>query len=167
MIPEPRKKLFAFIIALMMFSVIPALVNAQKKCSNGHCPKGYTCVDGHCVKSGGGGFCNCFVKPIPFECGQICGFLADKTPANDQFSISVINSSAISFELNEPQNVSLKIYDATGRLIKTLADSRMPEGEYQIDWNIRDDKGSTISSGIYILRFSAGSYSDTKRLTII
>jgi len=34
------KKDVAFIIALVMFSIMPALMNAQKICPDGHCPKG-------------------------------------------------------------------------------------------------------------------------------
>lgn len=33
---QTPKKLFVFIIAIMMFSAMPALVNAQKKCINGN-----------------------------------------------------------------------------------------------------------------------------------
>ena len=69
--------------------------------------------------------------------------------------------------LAEPQSVSLKIYDITGKLIKTLADSRMPEGENQITWNKSDEAGNTVSAGIYILRFDAGKFSDRKKFTVI
>ena len=87
--------------------------------------------------------------------------------SSDLFSFLVINSTSINVVMAESQNVSLKIYDVTGKLIKTLADSRMREGDYQIDWNKKDEKGNAVSNGIYILQFNAGSYSDTKRLSII
>ena len=167
------KKPFAFIIAIMMFSVMPEITNAQKikPCVIGQCPSSFTCVDGYCVKiksgGGGGGGCDCFHRPIPFECGQICGFLAGKTPANNLLSITGINSVAISFELIKAQNVSLKIYNIYGSLIKTLASSRMPQGESQIEWNRTDEKGNNVSAGIYFLKLEAGNYSDTKKFMVI
>src|SRR6185436_409020 len=106
---QSLKRNFTFIIALMMFSALTKQTIAQttkdKKPTHG---------GGH----GGGTFCNCNVRPIPFQCGQICGFFAGKISAGNLLSISSINSTSISFELTEAQNVSLKIYDITGRLIK-------------------------------------------------
>jgi hypothetical protein len=163
--PKTTKKLCAFIITVMMFSVMPALVNAQKKCPNGHCPKGYICFGGYCVESLPGG-CNCFVRPISAACAPTCGFLAGKTPANDLLSISGIDSTAISLELIESQNVSLKIYDITGRLIKTLADEKMEEGNHQIEWNKTDEAGNTVSAGIYILQFDTANTSETRKLSV-
>src|SRR5258706_15689998 len=107
-----------FIMAIMIFSIMPDMANAQKKCHNENCPNGYTCVNGYCVPIVIG--CNCFARPIPPECGQLCGFYADPNKANDLLSISDINSPDISLTLIEAQNVSLKIYDLSGRLIKTL-----------------------------------------------
>ena len=87
--------------------------------------------------------------------------------SSDLFSISVINSTAINLALAKLQSVSLKIYDITGRLIKTLVDGRMQEGVHQIEWNKRDEAGDIVSTGIYTLRFDAGTYSETKRLAVI
>ena len=160
------QKLFAFIMAIMMFSAIPGVATAQKKCPKGHCPKGSVCVDGNCVPlGGGGGGCNCSVRPIPFSCGQICGFFAG-TPENELISISHINSSGIGFELTKAQNVSFKIYDITGRLIKTLANSWMQQGDHQFEWNKTNETGSIVCAGVYILQLDAGAYTATKKLSV-
>jgi len=72
------------------------------------------------------------------------------------------NSTSISFTLDEPQNVSVKIFDANGKLIKVLADAKFEKGRYELKWNTEG-----ISAGIYFLRFDSGSYSDTKELSVI
>ena len=89
------------------------------------------------------------------------------TTSYDLFSVSVINSTSINVELAEAQTVSLKIFDVRGRLIKTLANSRMSEGAHQITWDKSDEAGNTVSAGIYILRFDAGTFSDTKKFSVI
>lgn len=61
-------------------------------------------------------------------------------------------SNAIFFQLEEAQNVSLRIYDITGRLVKIVANKTMSQVEHQIEWNKTDEAGNTISGGIYILR---------------
>ena len=156
------QKLYAFILTIMMFFVAPGIGSAQKKCPKGNCPKGYICLDGNCVKYLG---CNCLVRPISAACAPVCGFFAPQTPENDLISVSQINSNGIGLELSQAQNVSLKIYDITGRLVKNLGDSRMSEGEHQIVWNKEDE--NTITAGIYILRLQAGTYSRSKRITVI
>ena len=161
------QKLFAFIIAVMILLVMPGLVNAQKKCLEGHCPKGQVCVNGVCVKSSGGVVCNCLVRPIPFECGQICGFFKDSPSVSDDLSISGTKSNIIGFKLSEVQNVSLKIYDITGRLIKTLADKIMEQGNHQIEWAKNDEKGTDVAAGTYVLQFDTGNKSEIRKLSVI
>lgn len=157
------KRLFAFNITVMMFSVMPALVNAQKKCPDGNCPKGQICVNGTCVKSGGGNggggtLCNCFVRPIPFECGQICGWRTTLTT----IYYSGSQPATVSFSLDKPEKISAKIFDMTGQLVKTLADKIFEKGEHKLQW---DPAG--VNAGIYIVQFNTSSYSETKKISVI
>ena len=159
------KNLFVFIITLMMLSAVPGIATAQKKCHNGHCPNNYTCVGGYCVPVS---FCNCFVRPIPYECGQICGFYTDPNHKDNMLSITDMNSYDISLKLIEAQNVSLKIYDITGRLIKTLADSKFSPGELQLEWNQTDETGGTVSAGVYYLQLNVSADNQgMKKLLVI
>ena len=40
-------------------------------------------------------------------------------------------------------------------------------GEYQITWDGVDQKGSAVATGIYLYRFQAGDYVETKKMMII
>lgn len=155
---QTTKKFFAYIITVMTISVMPALVNAQKKCPDGNCPKGFTCVNRYCVKSGGGTICNCFIRPIPFECGQICGWKTTLT--NIYYSDS--QPVPISFSIDKPEKYSVKIFDMAGRLVKTLADKIFEPGEHKLQWD-----AARVNEGLYIVQFNAGTYSETKKIAII
>jgi flagellar hook assembly protein FlgD len=48
--------------------------------------------------------------------------------------------------------VSLKIYNTTGQLVKTLVDKEQSAGYYSVKWNGKDDNNKEVSSGIYIYR---------------
>ncbi|RKX68637.1 hypothetical protein DRP53_10340 [candidate division WOR-3 bacterium] len=66
------------------------------------------------------------------------------------------------------EDISLRIYDATGRLVKEFilptAYSSVPTA---ISWDGRDDSGRKASSGVYFLRFEAGDYQATKKILLV
>ncbi|MCK4330597.1 T9SS type A sorting domain-containing protein [candidate division WOR-3 bacterium] len=59
---------------------------------------------------------------------------------------------------------SIKIYDLTGRLIRTFNLCNPCKSEESVIWNGRDDSGKKVPSGIYFLKFDAGEYTATKKL---
>jgi hypothetical protein len=144
------KKLITFIMTFMMFSVFPGVLDAQKPCKNGECPVGKVCIDNQCVKIPV--WCNCNIRPIPPECGQACSWYTD--PKNAGNLISFVDGTVISSEINlqEIENLSYKIYDLTGKLIKTVANAEMPQGAQQLAWDKTDTNGNSVSRGLYILQ---------------
>jgi spore coat protein CotH len=58
---------------------------------------------------------------------------------------------------NSIRNVTLKIYDILGREVATLVNERQRPGNYQYQWNGRNSANQELSSGIYLLKISAGN----------
>ena len=79
----------------------------------------------------------------------------------------VVNSTTILFSVPQSGNVSIQIFDLSGRLITTLANQKIQAGNHQLTWNANDENGNAVSSGIYLLRLNTGSYSETKKLSVI
>jgi len=159
------KKLFAFVISIMMFSAIPGIANAQQA-GIANAQQGLDNVQYSCKTCTY--FCGCGLQCIGGHCRRVLPWYTDPLHKNDVLSISDRNLADYSLELTEAQYVSLKIYDVTGRLIKTLADSKLPQGENQIEWNKTDEYGKTVTAGIYILQLDAGpDNSDTRKLTVM
>lgn len=77
------------------------------------------------------------------------------------------SSTLFSFHLPKEEFVSLKIYDATGRLIITLINQNMSTGEHKFIWDGKDNNGDLISSGVYFYRLNTNDYSETKKLILI
>ncbi len=50
--------------------------------------------------------------------------------------------------------VQLKIYDISGRLVKTLLNESLPVGDYTYAWDGKDDFAEQVSSGIYFYRLT-------------
>ena len=58
----------------------------------------------------------------------------------------------ISFELSEPANVKLSVYNVNGSLICTLFNGYKNKGKHNIKWNGRDFNKNIMSNGIYICK---------------
>lgn len=56
----------------------------------------------------------------------------------------------------------LKIYDMTGRLTASLVEAELKEGSYTISFD-----ASSYSSGIYIYRLTAGTFTDSKKMVLV
>lgn len=55
----------------------------------------------------------------------------------------------ISFIMDKPSVIILRIYSQNGQLIKTLIDGKMDAGSHQVSWNGNDDSGQTVAPGVY------------------
>jgi hypothetical protein len=76
-------------------------------------------------------------------------------------------STTISFTLPAREQVTVSIYDANGRLVRTLLDESRDYGTHNVTWDGRDDAGTTVGSGVYFYRLSAGKYSESKKMVML
>jgi hypothetical protein len=76
-------------------------------------------------------------------------------------------STVISYSIPSVSFVSLKIYDILGREVKTLINSEMNSGLYNVQWNGDDNFGNKVSSGIYLYKIEAGDYRMTKKMLLL
>ncbi|MBC8367224.1 T9SS type A sorting domain-containing protein [bacterium] len=73
----------------------------------------------------------------------------------------------IQFTLSEDTEVSIEIYDLSGRLVRSLLDERMSSGPHDLQWNGKDDRGEQLASGVYFLRFQAGKVIEEEKLVLL
>jgi hypothetical protein len=75
--------------------------------------------------------------------------------------------TTIQFHLNEKQHVSLKIYNAKGQKIRTLANQIFEADTHSVRWNGTDDSGTSISSGIYFYVISTPTEKQTRKMILM
>jgi len=73
----------------------------------------------------------------------------------------------IGFGLKAPANVSLRIYDAAGRVVRVLVEGNRPAGTYAELWDGKDNGGRAVASGIYFYRLDAGSFTQTRKMVLL
>jgi len=75
-------------------------------------------------------------------------------------------SDSITFSLAEPSPVSLRVHDASGRLVRVLCDRLTPAGHHELCWDGRDERGRPASSAVYLIRFRARDQRGTRRVVL-
>ena len=78
----------------------------------------------------------------------------------------------VPYQLAEAADVSMRIYDVGGRLVRTISLGFKPVGYYltrerAVYWDGRNDIGESVSSGVYFLQFVAGDFAATQRVVIV
>ncbi|MBM4400103.1 MAG: T9SS type A sorting domain-containing protein, partial [Candidatus Cloacimonetes bacterium] len=64
-------------------------------------------------------------------------------------------------------NVSIKLYNSKGQLVRTILDKPMLKGLHSIAFDGKDDFNKPLSSGVYIYKLHTESYKYTKRMVVL
>jgi len=76
-------------------------------------------------------------------------------------------STTISYTLQSESNVLLRIYDHSGRVIRTLVDETNGPGVHQTVWDTKDNKGRNVEAGTYFYQVSTKTGSDTRQVVVM
>jgi len=76
--------------------------------------------------------------------------------------------TAIAFDLPRGESVSLEVFDASGRRVRTLSSGWRPAGSHRVEWDQRDRNGSLVRAGVYLYRLrSSGSGVVERKLVVL
>jgi predicted outer membrane repeat protein len=70
--------------------------------------------------------------------------------------------TSIRYELPSAEEVNIRVYNSVGQEVDQLVNKRQEAGYYTIQWN-----ASEQASGIYVLRFKAGSYHRNMKMILL
>jgi hypothetical protein len=76
-------------------------------------------------------------------------------------------TTTIEYGLAEAAHVTLRIYDVSGRLVRELVQEHVAAGVQAASWDGRDDRGASVSSGVYYYELKVGSVSSGRRMVLM
>ena len=79
----------------------------------------------------------------------------------------VLGRARLFWQLPEPGRVRLQIYDATGRLVRTLIQAELPAGRFSAVWDMTDDSGRQVANGIYLYRLETANRTLTTKAVLM
>ena len=75
--------------------------------------------------------------------------------------------TTIAFSIADDAQVSLRVYDVTGALVRTLVDESRKKNNYRITWDGKNNQGTSVASGVYFYRLVAGDFQATKKMVLL
>jgi len=75
--------------------------------------------------------------------------------------------TTISYSVKEAGRVKLEVYNIKGQKVRTLVDEDHATGRYTRVFDARDNRGRSISSGVYLLLMSAPEYLKTSKIMLM
>jgi hypothetical protein len=75
--------------------------------------------------------------------------------------------TALDYRVSRTGGAELRVFDAQGRLVRTLVDApTLPAGSYQASWDGRDAGGRPSPPGTYFGRFESGGRVEVQKLVL-
>ena len=94
--------------------------------------------------------------------------IAHKTTLSQNYPNPFNPSTSIEFTVRERTRVSLKVYDVSGQLVRTLLEGDRAPGEvHRINWDGRNNAGQSVSSGVYFYRLVASDFTQTRKMVLL
>ncbi|MAV65213.1 MAG: hypothetical protein CMG00_08500 [Candidatus Marinimicrobia bacterium] len=107
----------------------------------------------------------------PLTSGRATVMLADAIPVAYELMQNYPNpfnpSTTIGFAVPNASDVTLNVYDLTGRLITNLVSGYMEEGAHEVVWNGMDASGATVSAGVYFYTLESKDMVMTKKMILM
>jgi hypothetical protein len=121
-------------------------------------------------------YCNETVTTVP---GEDCSGMPVLTVKHDGEDVALVTGikgiypnpfnpeTSISFHLQKTEQVSVKVYNVRGQLVTTLLHAELESGEHILSWNGNNESNIGCTSGVYFVRFTAGSVYDVQKVILM
>ncbi len=76
-------------------------------------------------------------------------------------------STTIEYALPSAGKASLAVYSITGQKVRELVSGTLPAGKHSAVWDGRDDRGTAVSSGVYISHLRMGDKVASGRMMLV
>ena len=93
---------------------------------------------------------------------QISTTVPNKFSLNQNYPNPFNPSTKISFDIKNSTFASLKIFDVTGKEVKTLVNENISAGRYEINFNAYE-----LNSGVYLYTLTTSEFTETKKMMLV
>jgi len=73
----------------------------------------------------------------------------------------------ISYMMGRNGEMTIRVFDTTGREVRALVDGRQQAGEHSVRWDGRDNAGAQVSAGVYFVRLESLGVTESAKMVIV
>jgi flagellar hook assembly protein FlgD len=79
------------------------------------------------------------------------------------------SGATIALGVAADDRIQIAVYDIVGRRVRTLADRRFKQGQYELLWDGRDNTGARLRPGVYFtrVRYRESGFETARKVTIL
>ena len=128
---------------------------------------------------------SCLIKIVAFDPGKLTGedssdslFSIHETTGVDDLPAIAFSlaqnypnpfnpSTTIDYSLAGTSPVEIAIFDVNGRKVRTLVSEVKMQGVHKAVWNGKNDRGTSVASGVYFYRLTAGEFTQIKKMILL
>jgi len=119
-------------------------------------------------------YSNAFFETMA-DCEAVCSSVSSESSNHPPIRIQLVQNypnpfnprTSINFSIETFHPTSLRIFDLSGRLVKTLLDRSLSPGNYEIDWDATNNTGQKVSGGIYYYTLEVGDFKETRKMVLL
>ncbi|MCL2064647.1 MAG: S8 family serine peptidase [Candidatus Cloacimonetes bacterium] len=109
-----------------------------------------------------------FFHVVSFKEGDVhVPEIPEKTFLEGNFPNPFNPFTTIRYHLSQKENVSLRIYNIRGQLVKTLVNETQEAGVYSVVWEGDNARGNSVASGVYFYRFETSVGVEVQRMMLL
>ena len=76
-------------------------------------------------------------------------------------------SATIMYELEQPANLNIEIYNNRGQMVRSFAMGQKEQGRYKLLWDGTDNSGYSCGTGIYFIKMQVGKETFVKKAALV
>jgi hypothetical protein len=85
----------------------------------------------------------------------------------DNYPNPFYGQTTFEFSMENKANVTLTIYDISGKEITQLINKEFDSGKYEISWDGTNSKGEILNPGVYLYIFKSGTFTSSHKLILL
>ena len=76
-------------------------------------------------------------------------------------------NTTLKYDLPNDEFVTIKVYDILGNFVCSLINKDQNSGNQSLQWDATNNKGQSVSAGVYIYSIEAGNFRQTKKMILL
>ncbi len=102
-------------------------------------------------------------------------FVAEETNRSDRRRFALYQnypnpfnqSTFITYTVESTAKITITVYNMLGQRVQTLTDEVQRHGRYTVQWDGRDDTGTTVANGVYLYTLQAGNFTEIRSMLLM